>query len=595
MEHSATPTLVRENASPRLGAVDGWWKAAGGSKRPDMVPSRKKSVFRRLLSEGGAVFILSFSLYFFVAWLLDLKYRTFIPDAVSRMANGFYILYSRDPHLAAVGFVWEPLQSVGDAVFLIGNNLWPALSHNNMAGSLVSALAMAGAAYQICTALREWGVSRVPRLVLTAFFAVNPLIILYAASGMSEGLYVFTLIASTRYLLRWVHKGELRSLGYSAVALGFSYLTRNEAVGGAVAGAVAVGIVSFWRADGPRISKIKTAIEDFTIFAAPPFIAAVGWAVCTYVITGEVFAQLQSMYGNSTQEQFTTHLTFHNRVIFELHSIGAWAPALPIVLVVAAVLALRRKDPRILAPLGVLGGALGFDVLAYLDNAVQDQIRYFICAFPLGILLLGSIVAAIQNPGPAAPGATERSQLPGLGSRVLGVLAAICLLLVVMIPTTITSASAMFNPKIGILESQEIDFIFHKHLSYSDIEQKDNYGWILAIGDWFTNRHLPDSDVVADNYPECVPPLLTTVNQPKLFVIPNDRDFERILADPITFHTHYILEADPASFPNTTINDQWPTLWKTGAGFTKLADTFPSRADCPEFRLFHVLGHSSET
>ena len=499
------------------------------------------------------------------------KYRTFIPDAVSRMANGFYILYSRDPHLAAVGFVWEPLQSVGDAVFLIGNNLWPALSHNNMAGSLVSALAMAGAAYQICTALREWGVSRVPRLVLTAFFAVNPLIILYAASGMSEGLYVFTLIASTRYLLRWVHKGELRSLGYSAVALGFSYLTRNEAVGGAVAGAVAVGIVSFWRADGPRISKIKTAIEDFTIFAAPPFIAAVGWAVCTYVITGEVFAQLQSMYGNSTQEQFTTHLTFHNRVIFELHSIGAWAPALPIVLVVAAVLALRRKDPRILAPLGVLGRSAGVRRAGLPGQCRPGPDPVLHLCLPAGHPAPRQHRGRDSEPRPGSARSYRAVTTARPRLTLLGVLAAICLLLVVMIPTTITSASAMFNPKIGILESQEIDFIFHKHLSYSDIEQKDNYGWILAIGDWFTNRHLPDSDVVADNYPERVPPLLTTVNQPKLFVIPNDRDFERILADPITFHTHYILEADPASFPNTTINDQWPTLWKTGAGFTKLA------------------------
>ncbi len=47
-------------------------------------------------------------------------------------------------------------------VFLPGNHLWPALSHNNMAGSLVSALAMAGAVYQLCAALREWGVTRLP-------------------------------------------------------------------------------------------------------------------------------------------------------------------------------------------------------------------------------------------------------------------------------------------------------------------------------------------------------------------------------------------------------------------------------------------------
>ncbi len=131
------------------------------------------------------------------------------------MANGFYVLYSGDPHLAAVGFVWEPLQSIADMVFLLGNHLWPALSHNDMAGSLVSALAMAGAVYQILLALREWGVSRAPRLVLTAFFALDPMILYYGGNGMSEGLYLFTLVTSTRYLLRWMHDRDLRSLAYA--------------------------------------------------------------------------------------------------------------------------------------------------------------------------------------------------------------------------------------------------------------------------------------------------------------------------------------------------------------------------------------------
>jgi len=36
---------------------------------------------------------------------------------------------------------------------------------------------------------------------------------------MSEGLYV---------LSRWMHKGDLRSLAYAAVALAFSYMTRYD-------------------------------------------------------------------------------------------------------------------------------------------------------------------------------------------------------------------------------------------------------------------------------------------------------------------------------------------------------------------------------
>ena len=48
--------------------------------------------------------------------------------------------------------------------------------------------------------------TRTPRLVLVAFFALNPMILLYGGNGMSEGLYIFTLVVSTRYLLRWVQQ-----------------------------------------------------------------------------------------------------------------------------------------------------------------------------------------------------------------------------------------------------------------------------------------------------------------------------------------------------------------------------------------------------
>ena len=107
-----------------------------------------------------------------------------------RMANGFYVLYSRDPHLAAIGFVWNPLQSVADIVPLLFYHLWPALATRDMSGTIVSSLCMAGATYQLLCAFREWGVPRAPRLVLIALFAINPMVIFYGANGMSEALYL---------------------------------------------------------------------------------------------------------------------------------------------------------------------------------------------------------------------------------------------------------------------------------------------------------------------------------------------------------------------------------------------------------------------
>ncbi len=461
-----------------------------------------------------------------------------------------------------------------------------------MAGSLVSALSMAGAVYQILSALREWGVTRVPRLVLAALFALNPMIVFYGGNGMSEGLYLFTLTASTRYLLRWMRDGDLRSLAYAGVALGFSYLTRNEAAGGALAGAVAVGAVSYWRANGLRPSRVKTAASDLAIFSVPAFVAAAGWAITSFIITGSFFGQLSSIYGNSAQESYLQHKSFHGRVVFEVQALESLAPLLTIVLVASIIVAARRRDPRMMAPLMVLGGALGFDMLAFLGNTIENFFRYWIVAVPLEVLVVGSLLAAVQAPTRVENPAESRSRSPV--ARALAALVAIVLALVVMVPATVTTGAAMFNPKIGSEQVDALGFIFHSHLTANDLQWKDRYPHILALDSYFAGLRLPDGDIVTDNFDVCLPQLLTTISQPKLFVIPNDRDFQRILADPITFHTHYILEANPAQVPNTSINIQYPNLWNTGAGFTQLVRKFPSQATCPAYRLFRVLHHSGD-
>jgi hypothetical protein len=310
------------------------------------------------------------------------------------------------------------------------------------------------------------------------------------------------------------------------------------------------------------------------------------------VITGEFFAQFQSIYGNSAQERFLQHLTFHARVLYEVQSVGALGPLLPLVLVASVAVALKRQDSRILGPLAVLGGALGFDMLAYLDNNIENFFRYFIVTLPLEVLLVGSLVAAVQTARPRF-GIPVRARSSKMGLRAWAALAGIGLALVAMVPATVTTGAAMMNPAIGSEEEQQLGFIFHSHLTASDKLYKDNYPQVLHVGHYFEGLHLPNGDVLVDNFAPCVPALIVTINQPKLFVIPNDRDFQRILADPITFHTHYIFEADPAVFPSTATNIEYPSLWRTGAHFTKLVHRFPAAGTCPAFRLFHVLGHSN--
>ena len=237
--------------------------------------------------------MLCLAAYITVGVLLDFHYKTFNGDATSRLANGFYVLYSRDPHLASVGFVWNPGTSIMDLVPLLFYHLWTPLASHAFGASLGSAFCMAGAVYQVRCTLAEWGVARAPRLILVVILALNGMILYYGGAGMSEGLYLFTLLASCRYLLRWLRDDDLASLVYSAVALGLCYLARNEAAGPAVAaGAVVLG-VSYARRASTGVAAIPTrsrriwgALTDAVIFEIPFFLSFTGWAVVGYVITG---------------------------------------------------------------------------------------------------------------------------------------------------------------------------------------------------------------------------------------------------------------------------------------------------------------------
>ena len=135
--------------------------------------------------------------------------------------------------------------------------------------------------------------------------------------------------------------------------------------------------------------------------------------------------------------------------------------------------------------------------------------------------------------------------------------------------------------------------IFDAHLSQADKSYRNAYSTILTDSNDLSRLHLHNGSIVFDNFTSCAPNIITTISQPKVFVIPNDRDFQKILYDPLAFGIRYILEANPATTPVSATNIQYPTLWSNGAGFTKQVMEIPARTVCPEFRLFHVTAHTN--
>ncbi len=558
----------------------------------DAIGRTRASGLARVASEPVLVAVLSFALYLSTAIALDFHYLTFNGDAVSRMANGFYVLFSRDPHLAAVGFVWNPGTSIADLVPLLFYHLWTPLASHMFGASLVSAFCMAGGVYQVRCALAEWGVPAAARLILVAAMALNAMIVYYGGNGMSEGLYLFTLLAACRYLLRWLRNDDLASLVYSAVALGFCYLARNEAVGPAMLGGVLVIGVGYARRCGERSARLWGALTDGVLFEIPVLTAFVGWAIASYVITGQPFQQFTSLYGTTSQIKVAGNAAFHARVMQDVRDVFYLAPTLPLLLVVVLLVARKKRDLGVLAPIAILGGALSFDLLAYLNNSIQPWFRYFITAIPLEVLLVGGLCATT----PAVIRAAR--DVPPKPADVrhwsFGFFAA-ALSLVLLVPTNITTIEGMANPDVGYEEIQHLGFIFAKHPSAFEEEARTTYPAEVAMSDYLAGEHLSNGQVIVDNFSGCIPQVITMSPNPEIFVIPNDRDFQRTLADPLTFHAHYILDVDPTGDGGLTApNVVFPNLWKTGDGFTKVTHVFSAKGECPEFRLLKVTGHPNE-
>src|ERR1700722_1492085 len=93
-----------------------------------------RSVRRMRPLRGGQLFAALSILYLAVGAYLVLHRGSIAGDAESRVAQAWYVVASRDPHLAAVGFIWNPLPSIAAIPLLLFRGVWPALVTDAFAG-----------------------------------------------------------------------------------------------------------------------------------------------------------------------------------------------------------------------------------------------------------------------------------------------------------------------------------------------------------------------------------------------------------------------------------------------------------------------------
>jgi hypothetical protein len=408
----------------------------------------------------------------------------------------------------------------------------------------------------------------------------------FGANGMSEGLYLFTLVAATRYLLEWAAGRRLRPLVYAGAMLGLSYLARNEGVAAASLAGVLVFVVGGDRSERSLSRRWRSALNDALIVLLPFIVTFVGWAAASFVITGSFFQQFE---GNAVQVRASGIQagSMITRLAHEVLAVGSMAPLLLVIGTGAATVAWRHHRVRLVVPVAVLGGGLAFDLASYLSGSLFPWYRYYILTIPLAALLTGVLLAGITPAGQVTGAPTgRRRRAPQLVVAVVGAL--------LLLPGMASTYFAMLDPSIGQGETIEyLGPLLHPGHGALDRQARHSFAHVRAIADSLAAMGLGRGDVVVDNQGTCVPNIILAARDPTIFVIPNDRDYQRVLADPLRFGAHYLFVPQPVGINAIadSVTFAYPGLYNDGAGFSHQVRQFAAGGLCPAFRLFLVTGH----
>lgn len=486
-------------------------------------------------------------LYLGAGWWLS-AHDLIFPDAMSRVANGYYTMHSRDPHLAAIGFVWNPLPSLAVIPLLLLTPIWPALASKAVAGCLVSAVCgavTAGLAHRLLAVL---GAQGAVRLLLTAAFALHPLVLLGAATGASEAMLLLACLFTALHLARWLNDPMPWHLVQAGVGAGLAYLVRYEALAAGAAITVLVVGTTWWRAR-TRKGAAGMALLDGVLVAAPITAAFALWALASKIIVGSWLETFTSQYGNSAQVG-TFRVSIDGivgtgsgaQLVYISEQLIRTAPlAIPLT-ILALLVAWRRREPAFLAPMFVLGSVLLFQNLAFLRGMSFGWIRFQIAAVPLAVLAAGYLAAS------ASDWSRSRWVRKGLGPALAGAL-------VLALPLAwVTEA----DPRFGREETLAREVAKGRQYEVEAAVAQD-------IGRMGLGRGAVITDVAYSF------PIVLASRNPTVFTITTDRDFEDRLSDPRSAAAGYVLISAPDSAPADAVDRAYPGMWENGAGVASLA------------------------
>lgn len=546
---TASVSLSRPRASPR----------AAGSARVWRVPPL----------EGPLIFVAAATFYCLVGAFLVFHMHYMIDDAYARIDNAFDVLYTNDPHLAAIGFSWPPLPSFLELPIIAFKNVWPPLVTQAFAGVIEAALFGAGTVVLINAGARWAGVVPPLRWLLCLVWIANPMVLIYSTEGMSEAPFIFFFVAAVLVFLAWTENPKASSLPLLGVLIGLACLCRNESfilIPLFLAGVIAISVrrrESIGAVENAALMYVLPAVFFVTLWlgtAAVLFNDPLYWlhangidvlasktsaaAVANQAAAGSGVSRAQA-FDNISEPGFAPAASFvlgHSLLLY---------PGVLGMLAALGVRMITRANRLALLILIAAGLSIPIVDMIIIQKGLGPFLRYQIAVIPFTFLLAFFLLRGVRGyRGPP-------SSLVAVG--VIAILAF----------SNVQTALTISDPAVGQQEAPLVDAL----AAGKPVPDSTPVTNKIDIGARITPKILAlDADhgrILCDSS-ACFPIVLNAPDAAALFRVTSDRSFEASAAAPLEYGIEYFLVPIPkGQYAFDRLNVLYPTLWKFGGDFAR--------------------------
>jgi hypothetical protein len=361
-------------------------------------------------------------------------------DQYSHLAIARQVSDSITPGISQIGF-WPPLLHI----VLIPVTLSDFLYFSGLAAPIVLVPLMALGAVFIYSIVYLLGNYRSFGVVAAAAFVLNPYILYYAVSAMTEVLFIVMMLGAVYFLLHWWETERLGSLMWVGIFIALAGLARFEGFM-LIPAATAIVVYRLW-ATRRSLHEIEATVTMFLLVAS---IGVVSTFVYGYVYADNPLAFMSGEWSAYEQQQDYFLPTkgdaleaLRYMMHASIHVLGVLPLALAAVSVVLVPLLGRDRWKLALAAFILMATPFVFDILAlyqgsaiiYLPELPPFSGQYFNVRYAL--FAIGLVVVA-----PALLGAyLLRSSWYSAWTRMTGAAAAGVLIAVIVLQSIVVFAS----------------------------------------------------------------------------------------------------------------------------------------------------------